>query len=176
MNQADQIETEALAAKFKAGMRRLASGVSLITSGRGDVRGGLIATAVNSVSADPPTLLICVNQNASAHDIIARYGAFCVNFLPAGCADIAGQFSSSSRRDERFANGDWAQMASGSPMLTAALAAFDCEVVHTLPYHSHTIFFGQIREVRLSEDDEQPLIYLDRTFRHGASDKIAAPL
>lgn len=167
---------ENLAQQFKAGMRRLASGVSLITSGRGDVRGGLIATAVNSVSADPPTLLICVNQNASAHDIITQYGSFCVNFLPAGSADIAGQFSSSSRRDERFVHGDWDQMASGSPTLVSALAAFDCELVHTLPYHSHTIFFGQIREVRLGGEEDHPLIYLDRTFRHGASDKIAAPL
>lgn len=166
---------DGLAAQYKIGMRRLASGVSLITTGRGDVRGGLIATAVNSVSAEPPTLLICVNQGASAHDLIVRSGTFCVNFLPAHCADIAGQFSSSARKAERFVKGDWTEMASGSPTLANALAAFDCEVVQTVGYHSHTIFFGLIREVRLSPGEDLPLIYLDRNFHCGASDKISLP-
>lgn len=164
-----------IAAQYKIGMRRLASGVSLITTGRGDMRGGLIATAVNSVSADPPTLLICVNQSASAHDLIVKSGTFCVNFLPAHCAEIAGQFSSSARKAERFVSGDWTEMASGSPALGSALAAFDCEVVQTVSYHSHTIFIGLIREVRLGEGEDLPLIYLDRNFHCGASSKISFP-
>ena len=47
---------------FKNGLRKLASGVSLVTTGRGDRRNGLIMTAVNSVSAEPPSLLICINE------------------------------------------------------------------------------------------------------------------
>ena len=46
---------------FKAGMRKLALGVALITSATPGRRFGLIATAVSSVSASPPTLLVCVN-------------------------------------------------------------------------------------------------------------------
>ena len=162
-----------LADQFKAGMRRLASGVSLITSGEGDLRVGLIATAVNSVSADPPTLLICVNQNASAHDVILRNRKFCVNILPADCVDIAGQFSSSSRREERFSSGEWGALRTGAPVLASALVAFDCEVTQSMQYHSHTIFFGRIVDVQIGGQDVEPLIYLDRTFHLGASPQVA---
>ncbi|MFB2552348.1 flavin reductase family protein [Ensifer soli] len=162
-----------LADRFKAGMRRLASGVSLITSGTGDTRVGLIATAVNSVSADPPTLLICVNQTASAHDVIAGSGTFCVNILRADSVDIAGQFSSTARRAERFSSGDWEALATGSPVLSSALVAFDCAVTQSMPYHSHTIFFGRIVDVKIGEKGVEPLIYLDRTFHLGASPQIA---
>ena len=55
-------------AAFKKGMRHLAASVTLITTRHRDRRGGLTATAVCSVSAEPPQLLICVNKSASAHD------------------------------------------------------------------------------------------------------------
>lgn len=166
MNQPSKDE---LAAQYKAGMRRLAAGVSLITTGHGETQAGLIATAVNSVSADPPTLLICVNQSASAHDIIAACGNFCVNILPTACIDIAGQFSSSARRAERFASGEWRTLASGAPVLCDALASFDCRVTQQIAYHSHTIFLGEILDVRVTETEVEPLIYLDRNFHRGVS-------
>lgn len=150
---------------YRAGMRRLAAGVSLITSGAGESRSGLIATAVNSVSMDPPTLLICVNQSASAHDVIVRTRSFCVNVLPVDCMDIAGQFGTSARRDERFASGTWTTSSTGSPLLDEAIVAFDCEVVFSLAYSTHTIFFGKIVDVALNGEQAEPLLYIDRAFR-----------
>ena len=162
-----------IAELFKTGMRKLASGVSLITSGTGHSKAGLIATAVNSVSVDPPTLLICVNQSASAHDVIQASRSFCVNILPASNVEIAGQFSSSSRRDERFGKGKWGELKTGSPVLSTALVAFDCEVTQSMVYHTHTIFLGRIVDVKLGEAEIEPLIYLDRNFHLGASPRIA---
>ena len=151
---------------YKAGMRRLAAGVSLITSGSGEQRAGLIATAVISVSMHPPTLLICVNQSASAHPVITETRNFCVNVLATESIDIAGQFSSSTRRHERFTGGNWVQSARGAPLLKDALVAFDCEVVFSLAYGTHTIFFGKIMDVQLNGDGpHEPLLYLDRAFR-----------
>lgn len=164
-----------LAAQFKTGMSKLASGVALITACQGDQRGGLIVTAVNSVSADPPSLLVCINETASAHDLILSSGRFCVNFLAATDAGIAAQFSSSSRRAERFVTGEWAQMASGLPALATALAAFDCDVSQTVTCNTHTLFIGTIREIRVNAQEQHPLVYLDRSFRFGASPQLAMP-
>lgn len=175
MTNLDHPDQENLAAQYKTGMRRLAAGVSLITSGQGETKAGLIATAVNSVSVDPPTLLICVNQNASAHDIIDACGNFCVNILPSTYIDIAGQFSSSARRLERFAKGTWQTLKSGAPVLVGALASFDCRVSHRLAYHSHTIFFGEILNVQTADIDSEPLIYLDRHFHDGVSATLLNP-
>ncbi|NNU63236.1 flavin reductase family protein [Ochrobactrum soli] len=164
-----------LTTQYKAGMRRLAAGVSLITTGQGDTRAGLIATAVNSVTAEPPTLLICVNQNASAHGIIDVCGNFCVNILPSAYIDIADQFSSSAKRLERFAKGTWQTLQSGAPVLVGALASFDCRVSDRIAYHSHTIFFGEILDVQMADAEMEPLIYLNRHFHGGVSPTLLNP-
>ena len=49
---------------FRAAMRRVASTVTVVTTGGPFSRHGMTATAVTSVSADPPSLLVCINQGA----------------------------------------------------------------------------------------------------------------
>jgi flavin reductase (DIM6/NTAB) family NADH-FMN oxidoreductase RutF len=149
---------------YRAGMRRLAAGVCLITSHRGDTFGGMIATAVTSVSGDPPTLLICVNRNASLFAMIQETGAFCVNVLAATAVPIVEQFSSSARRGERFQNGEWTTLASGSPMSAHALVAFDCEVAKIVDWQTHAIFLGEVREVVCPDSVVAPLLYMDQRF------------
>ncbi|MDN5005464.1 flavin reductase family protein [Bradyrhizobium sp. GCM10027634] len=150
---------------FKSGMRRFASGVALITSAAAGERAGLIATAVSSVSTAPPTLLVCINTNASAHAVIDRSGTFGVNLLSAGDLDLVDVFSKSARRNERFISGDWRTLITGAPMLASALASFDCQVVQRLAYETHTIFLGEVMQVKLAEDDIDPLLYMDSAFR-----------
>ncbi|MBR0752438.1 flavin reductase [Bradyrhizobium jicamae] len=150
---------------FKSGMRRLASGVALITSAAGGQRAGLVATAVSSVSTSPPTLLICVNRNASAHDVIDRSGAFAVNLLSAGDVTLVDMFSKTARRAERFTSGDWRTLVTGAPLLGSALAAFDCQVVQRLGYETHTIFLGEVMQVRTAAQEIDPLLYMDSAYR-----------
>ena len=68
--------------QFKAGMRRLAASVNVITTRTPDgQRSGLTATAVCSVSATPPTLLVCVNRSGNSHAVLTSSGVFAVNVL-----------------------------------------------------------------------------------------------
>ena len=66
---------------FIQGMRQLASGATLITTAHQGRWAGLTATAVCSVSADPPQLLACINRQAETHRMIADSAAFAVNVL-----------------------------------------------------------------------------------------------
>lgn len=50
-------------------MRRLGAACTVIASMKDGVRVGLTATAVCSVSAAPPRLLVCVNQKVRAHAV-----------------------------------------------------------------------------------------------------------
>jgi flavin reductase len=50
-------------------------------------------------------------------------------------------------------------------MLASALASFDCQVVQRLTYETHTIFLGEVIQVRIAEQDIDPLLYMDSTFR-----------
>jgi flavin reductase len=151
---------------FKLGMRRLAAGVSLITTVNGGARHGLVATAVNSVTADPPTLLVCINKNASAHNHVAEAGLLCVNILADEHEAIAGRFSSSVDREKRFDEGEWREIVTGAPALVNSLVSFDCEVRQVVPYQSHSIFLAEIVGVELWSETVSPLLYLDGKYRY----------
>ena len=149
---------------FRLGMRCLAAGVSVVTSRDGSRPTGLLATSVVSVSAEPPTVLVSVNRHSISHGVIEAIGAYCVNLLAADQEPIARQFADPRRRGERFDTGEWKEMVTGCPVLVGAMAVFDCDVVERMRYHSHTIFLGLVREVRVSQDKVGPLVHHNRQY------------
>lgn len=155
---------------FTKGMRRLAAGVSLITTQQDGRRHGLIATAVTSVCADPPTLLICVNRTASIHAHLTQAGTFCVNVLSASQADVAIRFATPKDRETRFDLGRWTTRQTGAPALTGACVSFDCRTTHQMTQGTHTVLFGEIVDVWL-QANAAPLTYHDGCF--GTLAKIA---
>lgn len=155
---------EEVADSFKAGMRQFPSGITLLTSLHNGERGGLIATAFSSVSMDPPTLLTCVNKNASAHNIIYNANRICVQILSEEDLSVVSSFSDSLKRGERFITGDWENMHSGLPFIKTAVAAFDCKVVEKIACATHTIFIAEVVDVFIGKKNPKPLIYIDRAF------------
>ncbi|MGE0155051.1 MAG: flavin reductase family protein [Reyranellaceae bacterium] len=152
-------------ATFKKGMRNLAGGVTLITTCCEGARGGLTATAVCSVSAAPPQLLVCVNKTASAHDPIGKSAIFAVNVLSTRHIALAMRFSGQDgvEGDARFSDkGAWRTLKTGAPVLADALASFDCELVKKVDVGTHTIYIGHIVDVAVC--DGSPLIYSDGLF------------
>jgi flavin reductase (DIM6/NTAB) family NADH-FMN oxidoreductase RutF len=140
------------AGEFRAAMRELAAGVTIVTAGTADGRRGLTATAVCSVSADPPTLLVCVNRSTEGHAAIAQSRAFCVNVVGAEQRSLAERFAGrdGTHGAERFAFGRWDRLVTGVPVLGDAVAAFDCRVIEALSWTTHTIFIGAVAATRVS--------------------------
>jgi flavin reductase (DIM6/NTAB) family NADH-FMN oxidoreductase RutF len=155
----------ATAEEFKRGMRKLAGGVNVITVLEGGQAHGLTATAVCSLSAEPPHLLICVNGSASAHDPIAKAGAFGVNVLGYDQEDIARRFAGMDgcERAQRFSIGRWTTHTTGAPLLEDALSAFDCQVIQEVSAPTHTVFIGRVVAV-LTKNGGAPLIFHDSRF------------
>ncbi|MEI9922273.1 MAG: flavin reductase family protein [Bradyrhizobium sp.] len=152
-------------ALFKRGMRRLAAGVSIVTTIEHSVPQGLVVTSVSSVCVEPePSLLVCINLNSSCHDAISRTGIFCVNLLSSGDVELARRFSSSESRDQRFEQNPWVQLVTGAPALATTLASFDCEVTQAISVHSHTVFIGAVRDIKLWQRDVNALLYIDGQY------------
>jgi flavin reductase len=152
-------------ALFKRGMRRLAAGVSIVTTIEHSVPQGMVATSVCSVCVEPePSLLVCVNLNSSCHDAISRSGIFCVNLLGSGDVELARRFSSSEARDQRFEENPWVKLVTGAPALPTTLVSFDCEITQVIPVHSHTVFIGAVRDIRLWQRDVDALLYIDGQY------------
>src|ERR1044071_6160099 len=140
------------AAAFKKGMRHLAASVTLITTRHQGQRGGLTATAVCSVSADPPQILACVNKSASAHASSGEAGFFCINILAPVHRKIAERFAGMDgvEGDERFRDmGQWKELTTGAPVLEGCPVSFDCKLVSRLSAGTHTIYIGEIVDVAL---------------------------
>ncbi len=151
-------------AEFKTAMRQVASSVAIVAARSGAVRNGLTATAVCSVAAAPPTILVCVNTSASAESLISRSGAFAVNFLAERQHGIARLFSTSKLSpEERFADGRWSTMVTGSPVLEDTVASFDCVVESRFASGTHHIYIGRV--VGVTSLDQDVLLYRDGAFR-----------
>ena len=129
-------------ATFRACMRGVPGAVTVITTVHSGTRSGLTATAVCSVSAEPPQILVCVNRSSSAQSVIAAAGRFGVSYLAHDQQGVANAFAASL--DDRFAHAEWVELASGVPILKDAAAAFDCVVVQMIEAGTHTIFIGAI--------------------------------
>lgn len=152
------------AADFKTGMRRLASGVVVIATEVDGESFGLAATAVTSISAEPPTLMICVNRSASAHDALVKAGCFTVNLLSEKDRDVADLFGAAKNREQRFSGRQWAPLTTGAPALLGSLASFDCKTIETLSSFSHTLIFGQVVNLKMFTDEIKPLLYWNGTY------------
>jgi flavin reductase len=150
---------------FKLGMRRLAAGVSIITTLKDGIPSGIVVTSASSLTSEPPTLLVCINKSASCHSAISEAGVFCVNVLSRGDADLAALFGNPKRRDERFSERSWKRLYTGAPVLPSAIVAFDCTVDKVVPYQSHTIFIGEINGVHFNDTTNEPLLYLNGSYR-----------
>jgi flavin reductase (DIM6/NTAB) family NADH-FMN oxidoreductase RutF len=55
-------------------------------------------------------------------------------------------------------------LVTGAPALPSALASFDCEITHVVPVHSHTIFVGAVRDLRLWQSEVDALLYIDGQY------------
>ena len=150
-------------AAFKQAMRGIASTVTVITAGDGSRHHGMTATAVTSLSMEPPALVICLNRATLLHDIMRTSRRFCVNVLTEEQADISAAFSGALPPAERFAQGTWAYSEQGLGYLIDAQASIFCEKAAALPYGTHTIFIGEVREVVLG-DRQAPLIYKNAAY------------
>ena len=150
---------------FKAGMRRLAGHVCVITTAAGDgSRNGLTATAVASVTVSPPTLLCCINRTASAFETVKQAGRFVINVMPESELELAARVASGDSGEARFTSGHWLTMATGAPILASALAAFDCRVSDIAEVGSHGVFFGEVQAIYLSDGVDKPLLYLQGAY------------
>jgi flavin reductase (DIM6/NTAB) family NADH-FMN oxidoreductase RutF len=143
-------------------MRKLAGTVTIVSATDGKQRYALVATAVTSVSLEPPTLLVCVNKDASIHSILGVGERFCVNLLSHCDADVAAHCMS-SKGEDRFLRGDWQSGEHGTPWLMSAQACLFGTVQSQVDWHTHSVFFAHITSTMVA-DGTCPLLYADGGF------------
>lgn len=164
----DLAEHEAVGSKaYRDGMRSYTGGVSVITAEHDQSRAGLTATAVCSVTADPPRLVVFVNKTVAASGVILNSGALCVNVLAAAQEELSKVFAGmvdGIRGEARFEQGTWKSLVTGSPVLEGALASFDCRVAKVSDEGTHHAFYCDVLAVE-GQREGDALVYLNGGFR-----------
>lgn len=151
--------------QFVETMRHALTAVSVVTSvdTSGRVAGSTVS-AVCSVSAEPPSLLVCLNRTGSLAPVIASSGVFCVNLLAADQSHVADCFAGRTGEtlEARFACAQWNTLITGCPVLRGAQAAFDCRLLMEQQVGTHAVFIGSVCGVRT--EPSAPLGYLNRAY------------
>lgn len=152
------------AAAFRDVIRHLASGVTIITSSsKSGEPVGMTATAVCSVSATPPMLLVSLTTASHTAQGVIETGAFAVHLLPHSGRKHAEQFAS---RDLHFQGVKYALTPDKKvPVLADVLGWFLCQVEQSLPVADHVIFVGRVLQCELKSKSPDPLLYFDRSYR-----------
>lgn len=151
--------------RFVDAMAAAAFGVSIVTTAGEAGRFGLTVSAVTSVSAEPPYLLVCINRKNQAEQAITRNGRFVVNLLSDQQAHLAKIFA--GRPDQGaaaydFGEGKWKETHDGLPVLEDAAATFICDLDKFHDVGTHRIFLGRVIEA--TQSGASPLVYSDRKF------------
>ena len=150
---------------FPSAMRQLASGVSVITTGRGEDRMGMTATSVSSLSMEPPTLVVCIGRASTTLKAMRKNRVFGVNILAAGHRSVADRFA--GRCDvsgaARYQGNEWINLVTGAPLLVDALAAIDCTIETIMEWSTHAIVIGRVGAIHQS-CAAQALIYWRQTY------------
>lgn len=150
---------------YRDAMARLGAAVNVITTDGPGGRAGFTASAVCSVTDEPPILLVCLNRNASVYDAFLANGVVCVNVLAHGQEALSNLFGGKTAMAERFAAAQWSELATGAPVLDGALVSFDCRVAETTRVGTHDILFCEVVAIRHGEPGKG-LMYFERAY-HG---------
>lgn len=138
---------------FREAMQQMASSVMTVTTRDQDGTPiGMMATAVTSLSATPPSLVVCVNCLASAHDTFIQVGRMGVSLIPEAATEYAEHFARAKGVD-RFSMGNWRDSDNGVPLYADAPVSFDCHIARTLDGYSHTIFIAEIDKIYFAAEE-----------------------
>ncbi len=150
---------------YRDAMSRLAGHVQIVTVADGGERRGVTVTASCSVSDSPPTVLACLNGANPRNEIFTRSDSFALNLLGDEHRAMAHAFSGRDQLDMdlRFALGHWTKLTTGSPILTNAIASFDCRLIEVKTIATHLVLFGEVVDVAIGPA-RPPLIYVDRGY------------
>ena len=159
MTALDEAAEVVTAAEFRQTMGHFATGVTVVTSV--DACGqpvGTTASAVTSLSLDPPLVLVCFDRSSRTLRAVRTHGAFVVNVLAAPQRHLSANFA--RRGPEAAWDGvPYRVGPTGSPRLGGVLAALECTVKDSFPGGDHEIIVGRVHDVETSGNDAAPLLY-----------------
>lgn len=140
---------------FRDVIGRFASGVTVITARHEDTDYGITASAVASLTLDPPMLVACVNKQTGTENAISHSGAFAVNILDEDQGEMAMRFARPDTDKFRGVEVSYGEL--GEPVLDGVLAHLECRVAEQVTGGTHSVFLAEVQRAHAREGT--PLAY-----------------
>ena len=149
-------------------MSKFATGVTVVTSldERGEPH-SMTANSFTSVCLEPPVLLVCVAHGTHTYGYVERTGRFGINILREEQEELGAYFA--KRPEDR--TGDiaytYTMTDEGVPRLEDSMVFFGCKVIGSHVYGDHTVYLGEVSEVRQNESGEPLMFFRSRWYHPG---------
>jgi flavin reductase len=160
---------------FRTALGSFATGVSVMTTVVGDVPHGMTASAVSSVSLEPPLVLVCVDREASMATRALDAGVFALSFLGEDQGELATAFADPARPEgeEQFVGVATRAQATGAPVLHGNVGWVDCRLWSVTDGGDHVVLIGEV--VALGSDGDRPLLYYRGAYGEFRAAELAEP-
>jgi len=146
---------------FISAMRGVAHSVCVVTTQGVNGRAGATVSAFSSVSADPPTALICLNTDTRIATEVVANGFFNINILPEAATAIANRFAGMDDEtiEDRF---DGIELVDSEYPVLKGATLFHCQVQEAITAGSHRVIIGLVLESEQVAD--RPLMYFNGAY------------
>jgi flavin reductase (DIM6/NTAB) family NADH-FMN oxidoreductase RutF len=132
-------------------LRHLTLPIVAVTTSAAGRRNGFIVNSAQRASLVPTVARISlyVSKPNFSHDLVYRSGVFGIHLLRTDQFDVIEKLGTFSARDvpDKLADFDTRTGATGCPMLTDVIAAFECRVVNAMDAGGATFFLGEVVDV-----------------------------
>jgi flavin reductase (DIM6/NTAB) family NADH-FMN oxidoreductase RutF len=140
--------------------RAITHGVYVITAKSGDKVNGMTAAWVSQVSIQPLLLMVSIAPSRYTHEVIKEAGYFGINVLSADQKEVARQFGTrSGRKHDKMKETAHSFSTHGSPVISDALAFFECLLIATHEAGDHTLFIGAVESSSMLQPEKEPLVF-----------------
>ena len=137
---------------FLIAMRGITSTVNVISAKLNEERHAMTATSVASLSLSPPAMIICVNKEASIHNILRKDKKFVINVLSNKQQNLSELCSSTEEGESRFKDGGWVT-EDEIVFNDNSVSNIICNCTGIVDHSTHTVFFGEVIEVKNNKQD-----------------------
>ena len=151
--------------EFRAAMGEFATGVTVITTvdDRGEPH-AMTANSFTSVCLDPPVVLVCVAHGTYTHGFLTSSGQFGVNILGRDQKEVGAYFAKWPEDRKSDVQHSYSEGVGGLPVLDESNLFLGCQVIGTHVYGDHTIYMGEVKEVRHLESQAPLMFYQSKWY------------
>lgn len=147
---------------FRSAIGGYLTGVTVVTALDKGRTVGMAANSLTSVTMDPPTLLVCLNQRAATRYAVNGTRKFVVNILSAGQANVVQSFARRHADGDKLTGIDHEIIPGYGAAIEGAMASFVCDVSESVLHGTHEVVFGRVE--RVLQNDAIPMAYFRGKF------------